>query len=238
MRTLSPTLFAPAYQELVFLFIALIESARSPPAARKLETESAALRQKVGQLKQEAEASLQKRDERWRAEAELAIDLAFDAVLRRCWNGETWLPPSPRGNLEDLQLRYMNKLRELTSGTSDRGSPPRALIELWLCCGNIVFHNDEPALRELRSKLEARLPRAEPLPLPRPAVAAKVGRSVAPLVSWRLLAGMTAAAVTAIFVTYFWAWRLTAGELVQVLREPPPAAAPSTSVTAAATSAR
>lgn len=219
MKFLSPTLFAPAYQELVILFTALLESTRAQPRLRRLDQESGSLKHKVLLLKQEAEISLQERDRRWQAEAETAIDLCFDTVLRTCFNGETWLQSGSRpADKIDIQLRYTTKLKALTSGMSEKGSPPQALIDLWRCCLNIIFHNDENALRELRAKLDTQLPRSAPLVLPRPAV--KAARTVTPLLRWRVAAAMAATAMAAIFVGYFWAWRLTADELQQALREP------------------
>ncbi len=251
--TLSRVLFAPAYQELVLLAAALVESTKTPAPTktakepskdpkdaaappektssrfRRRDSSSDELRQTISRLKEQAAESLVSPQKEWCTEAEDVIDWSFEIVMRVCFS-ESWLPP---GSLlkKELKDEYHDRLMELGSGRTRKGSPPQGLVDLYLGCLPIIYHSDEAGAQALRNKVRRSKDLPRTLTLPRPQH--RPPSVVQPLLGWRWVTLFVVFGLSMSWLTYSLAWHRTEVELLGALpdlgREPiqvAPATAP------------
>ncbi len=224
---MSRSMFTPAYQEVVFLAAALLEAKHNPGGRLQIiDTDSASLRSDVPSLYAQGAETLIASHKDWRHDAEVALNLCIERVLRVCFN-ENWLAAGEMPGLQNREVKdiFADKLLELAGGKTRRGVLPPGLLDLYLACLPIIYSTDEAGAKSLRGKVARARERLKPMPLPRPRPAK--ARQAHPLLGWNRVAALLGGGLLVVWLVYFLGWHGAIVELRHGLPKLPAAAVPS-----------
>jgi hypothetical protein len=191
-RKLSDSIFCPAYQQILFLAGSLVETAKRTGACSvDHDARKNALRSSIEALRREAANSLPAAEKIWQKDAEDALDFALETGWSMYFSGERWLDLEAKsralgGKGKDAQDLFKDMLKAVLAGASAAGRP-RALLDLWLCCLRIVFHDEEGAGATLLAREPYRKLLLEAEPMPLPTARLPTDRVSVPIVSWAVV---------------------------------------------------